>query len=30
VWRTNCLPVFEAGQAVIVEDDFALDDTISG
>jgi glyoxylase-like metal-dependent hydrolase (beta-lactamase superfamily II) len=28
VWRMNCLPVVEAGQAVLVEDDFALDDTV--
>ena len=28
VWQKNCLPVMEAGQALLVEDDFALDDTI--
>ena len=28
VWRMNCLPVVEAGQALLVDDDFALDDTI--
>jgi glyoxylase-like metal-dependent hydrolase (beta-lactamase superfamily II) len=27
VWRYNCLPIVEAGQAVLAEDDFALDDT---
>jgi glyoxylase-like metal-dependent hydrolase (beta-lactamase superfamily II) len=27
VWRTNCRPVAEAGQALLVDDDFALDDT---
>jgi glyoxylase-like metal-dependent hydrolase (beta-lactamase superfamily II) len=27
VWRMNCLPVVEAGQALLVDDDFALDDT---
>jgi glyoxylase-like metal-dependent hydrolase (beta-lactamase superfamily II) len=29
VWRMNCLPVVEAGQALLVDDDFALDDTIT-
>lgn len=28
VWRYNCLPVVEAGQALLVDDDFALDDTV--
>ena len=28
VWRMNCLPVVEAGQALLVDDDFTLDDTI--
>ena len=28
IWRMNCLPVVEAGQALLVNDDFALDDTI--
>ena len=28
VWRMNCLPVAEAGQALLVEDDYALDDTL--
>jgi len=28
VWRYNCQPVVEAGQALLVDDDFALDDTI--
>jgi glyoxylase-like metal-dependent hydrolase (beta-lactamase superfamily II) len=28
VWRMNCLPVVEAGQALLVDDDFMLDDTI--
>jgi glyoxylase-like metal-dependent hydrolase (beta-lactamase superfamily II) len=27
VWRLNCLPVVEAGQALLVDDDYALDDT---
>jgi glyoxylase-like metal-dependent hydrolase (beta-lactamase superfamily II) len=27
VWRTNCRPIVEAGQALLVDDDFALDDT---
>ena len=29
VWRYNCLPVVEAGQALLVDDDYALDDTVS-
>ncbi|MBK1659236.1 MBL fold metallo-hydrolase [Paracraurococcus ruber] len=29
VWRYNCEPVVAAGQALLVDDDFALDDTIS-
>jgi glyoxylase-like metal-dependent hydrolase (beta-lactamase superfamily II) len=29
MWRMNCEPVVAAGQAVLVEDDFALDDTIT-
>jgi len=28
VFRDNCLPVVEAGQALLVDDDYALDDTI--
>lgn len=28
VWRFNCEPVVAAGQALLVEDDFALDDTV--
>ena len=28
VWRDSCLPIVEAGQALLVEDDYALDDTI--
>jgi len=27
VWRTNCRPIVEAGQALLVDDDFALDDS---
>ncbi len=27
VWRSNCRPIVEAGQALLVDDDFALDDT---
>jgi len=27
VWRQNCLPIVEAGRAVLVDDDFSLDDT---
>ena len=27
-WRTNCLPVVEAGQALLVDDGFMIDDTI--
>ncbi|MEN0073237.1 MAG: MBL fold metallo-hydrolase [Paracraurococcus sp.] len=29
VWRYNCEPVVAAGQALLVDDDFQLDDTIS-
>ena len=29
VWRYNCEPVVVAGQALLVDDDFALDDTIT-
>ncbi|MDO9707283.1 MBL fold metallo-hydrolase [Paracraurococcus lichenis] len=29
VWRYNCEPVVEAGQALLVDDDFQLDDTVS-
>ncbi|MCW3476694.1 MBL fold metallo-hydrolase [Limobrevibacterium gyesilva] len=29
VWRMNCLPVVEAGQALLVDDGFTLDDTVS-
>jgi glyoxylase-like metal-dependent hydrolase (beta-lactamase superfamily II) len=29
VWRMNCEPVMEAGQALLVEDDYVLDDTIT-
>ena len=29
VWRYNCEPVVAAGQALLVDDDFTLDDTIS-
>ncbi len=29
VFRDNCLPIVEAGQALLVNDDFALDDTIT-
>jgi glyoxylase-like metal-dependent hydrolase (beta-lactamase superfamily II) len=28
VWRFNCEPVVAAGQALLVDDDFALDDTL--
>jgi glyoxylase-like metal-dependent hydrolase (beta-lactamase superfamily II) len=28
VWRFNCEPVVEAGQALLVDDDFTLDDTV--
>jgi glyoxylase-like metal-dependent hydrolase (beta-lactamase superfamily II) len=27
VWRMNCQPIVEAGQALLVDDDFSLDDT---
>jgi glyoxylase-like metal-dependent hydrolase (beta-lactamase superfamily II) len=29
VFRDNCLPIVEAGQAVLVDDDYALDDTVT-
>ena len=29
VWRSNCEPVVAAGQALLVDDDFALDDTVT-
>ncbi|WP_445491703.1 MBL fold metallo-hydrolase [Rhodopseudomonas sp. RCAM05734] len=29
VWRMNCEPIVAAGQALLVEDDFQLDDTIT-
>ncbi len=29
VWRMNCEPVVAAGQALLVDDDYALDDTIT-
>src|SRR5437868_2305004 len=29
VFRDNCLPIMEAGQALLVDDDYALDDTIT-
>ena len=29
VWKMNCLPVVEAGQALLVDDDFSLDDTVT-
>ena len=29
VFRDNCLPIMEAGQAVLVDDDYALDDTVT-
>ncbi|MBS0558494.1 MAG: MBL fold metallo-hydrolase [Proteobacteria bacterium] len=28
VWRMNCLPIVQAGQALLVDDDYALDDTV--
>jgi glyoxylase-like metal-dependent hydrolase (beta-lactamase superfamily II) len=28
VWRFNCEPIVAAGQALLVDDDFALDDTV--
>jgi glyoxylase-like metal-dependent hydrolase (beta-lactamase superfamily II) len=28
VWRMNCLPIVEAGQALLVGDDYMLDDTV--
>jgi glyoxylase-like metal-dependent hydrolase (beta-lactamase superfamily II) len=29
IWRYNCEPVVKAGQALLVDDDYALDDTFS-
>ena len=29
VFRDNCLPIVEAGQAILVDDDYCLDDTVS-
>ena len=29
VFRDNCLPIMEAGQALLVDDDYALDDTVT-
>ena len=29
VWRYNCEPVMAAGQALLVDDDYALDDTVT-
>lgn len=29
VFRDNCLPIVEAGQALLVNDDYALDDTVT-
>jgi glyoxylase-like metal-dependent hydrolase (beta-lactamase superfamily II) len=29
VFRYNCLPIVEAGQALLVDDDYALDDTVT-
>lgn len=29
VWQTNCLPIVQAGQAVLIDDHFQIDDTIS-
>ena len=29
MFRDNCLPIVEAGQALLVDDDYALDDTIT-
>jgi glyoxylase-like metal-dependent hydrolase (beta-lactamase superfamily II) len=28
VWRHNCLPIVEAGQALLVDDDYTLDDAV--
>lgn len=28
VWTYNCLPIVEAGQALLVDDDYTLDDTV--
>ena len=29
VWAMNCQPIVEAGQALLVDDDFSLDDTVT-
>ncbi len=29
VWEMNCRPIVEAGQALLVDDDYALDDTVT-
>jgi glyoxylase-like metal-dependent hydrolase (beta-lactamase superfamily II) len=29
VWRFNCEPIVAAGQALLVDDDYALDDTVT-
>ncbi len=29
MFRDNCLPIVQAGQALLVDDDYALDDTIT-
>jgi len=29
VWTMNCLPIVEAGQALLVDDDYSLDDTVT-
>src|SRR5690606_85697 len=29
VWQTNCLPVVEANQAILIGDHYAIDDTVS-
>jgi glyoxylase-like metal-dependent hydrolase (beta-lactamase superfamily II) len=28
VWTMNCLPIVEAGQAILVDEDYSLDDTV--
>ena len=28
VWRFNCEPIVDAGQALLVDDDYTLDDTV--